>query len=42
MRLTVQVEVMVTHNPPGGIGEVGLPPTRPAIANATAAPRERT
>jgi len=30
----VQVSVMVTDNKPGGIGEVGLPPVAPAMANA--------
>ncbi|HEV8584440.1 MAG TPA: molybdopterin cofactor-binding domain-containing protein [Methylomirabilota bacterium] len=33
----IQVEVMATDNAPGGIGEVGLPPTGPAIGNAIAA-----
>lgn len=32
----VFVKVMPTDNPPGGIGEVGLPPVAPAIANAIA------
>ncbi len=30
----VHVKVMVTENKPGGIGEVGLPPVAPAVANA--------
>ena len=30
----VHVNVMVTENKPGGIGEVGLPPVAPAVANA--------
>lgn len=33
----VQVKVMPTDNHPGGIGEVGLPPIAPAVANAVAA-----
>src|SRR5206468_3024275 len=33
----IQVRVISTDNPPGGIGEVGLPPVAPAIANAVAA-----
>ena len=32
----IQVKVMVTDNPPGGVGECGLPPVAPAIANAVA------
>lgn len=32
----VEVKVMPTDNHPGGIGEVGLPPVAPAIANAVA------
>ncbi len=32
----VTVKVIPTDNPPGGIGEVGLPPAAPAIANALA------
>jgi isoquinoline 1-oxidoreductase beta subunit len=32
----VVVKVMPTDNHPGGIGEVGLPPVAPAIANAVA------
>ena len=32
----VWVKVMPTDNPPGGIGEVGLPPLAPAMANAIA------
>jgi isoquinoline 1-oxidoreductase beta subunit len=30
----VHVKVIVTDNKPGGIGEVGLPPVAPAVANA--------
>ena len=30
----VHVKVIVTENKPGGIGEVGLPPIAPAVANA--------
>jgi isoquinoline 1-oxidoreductase beta subunit len=33
----IQVQVISTDNPPGGIGEAGLPPAAPAIANAVAA-----
>jgi isoquinoline 1-oxidoreductase beta subunit len=33
----VHVTVMVTDNPPGGVGELGVPPIAPAIANAVAA-----
>jgi isoquinoline 1-oxidoreductase beta subunit len=33
----VEVQVISSDNPPGGIGEVGLPPVAPAIANALAA-----
>ena len=33
----IRVRVISTDNPPGGIGEVGLPPVAPAIANAVAA-----
>jgi isoquinoline 1-oxidoreductase subunit beta len=32
----INVKVMPTDNHPGGIGEVGLPPVAPAIANAIA------
>ena len=32
----VEVKVMPTDNYPGGIGEVGLPPVAPAVANAVA------
>ena len=32
----VEVKVMPTDNPPGGVGEVGLPPIAPAIGNAVA------
>jgi isoquinoline 1-oxidoreductase beta subunit len=32
----IEVRVIATSNPPGGIGEVGLPPVAPAIANAVA------
>lgn len=32
----VTVKVMPTDNEPGGIGEVGLPPVAPAVANAIA------
>lgn len=32
----VNVKVMPTDNEPGGIGEVGLPPLAPAVANAVA------
>ena len=32
----VFVKVMPTDNPPGGIGEAGLPPVAPAMANAIA------
>jgi isoquinoline 1-oxidoreductase beta subunit len=33
----VHVRVISTDNPPGGVGEAGLPPIAPAIANAVAA-----
>ena len=32
----ITVKVMVTDNAPGGVGECGLPPVAPAIANAVA------
>jgi isoquinoline 1-oxidoreductase beta subunit len=32
----ITVKVMASDNPPGGIGEAGLPPVAPAIANAVA------
>ena len=32
----IQVKVIVTDNAPGGVGECGLPPVAPAIANAVA------
>ena len=32
----IKIKVMVTDNPPGGVGECGLPPVAPAIANAVA------
>ena len=32
----ITVKVMFTDNPPGGVGECGLPPVAPAIANAVA------
>ena len=32
----IRVEIISTDNPPGGIGEVGLPPTGGAIGNAVA------
>ena len=32
----VSVKVMPTDNHPGGIGEAGLPPIAPAVANAVA------
>lgn len=32
----VNVKVMPTDNPPSGVGEVGLPPIAPALANAIA------
>ena len=32
----IQVKVTVTDNAPGGVGECGLPPVAPAIANAVA------
>ena len=40
----VDIKVMVTDNHPGGVGEVGVPPIAPAIANAMVAlgaPRQR-
>jgi isoquinoline 1-oxidoreductase beta subunit len=30
----IATRVIVTNNKPGGIGEVGLPPVAPAVANA--------
>ena len=30
----ITIRVIVTDNKPGGIGEVGLPPVAPAVANA--------
>ncbi|MFM0092048.1 molybdopterin-dependent oxidoreductase [Paraburkholderia sediminicola] len=33
----VSVDIVPTGHPPGGMGEVGLPPVAPAIANAVAA-----
>ncbi len=33
----IQVQIMPSLDPPGGLGEVGLPPVGPAIANAFAA-----
>jgi isoquinoline 1-oxidoreductase beta subunit len=32
----VTTKVLTTPNHPGGLGEVGLPPLAPAIANAVA------
>jgi len=32
----VEAEVMPTDHHPGGIGEAGLPPVAPAVANAIA------
>jgi isoquinoline 1-oxidoreductase beta subunit len=32
----VHVKVISTDNPPGGVGEAGLPPIAPAIGNAVA------
>jgi isoquinoline 1-oxidoreductase beta subunit len=30
----ITIKVIVTDNKPGGIGEAGLPPVAPAVANA--------
>ncbi len=38
----IQVGVIQTNNPPGGIGEAGLPPVGPAIANAVYAATGKT
>lgn len=32
----IELRIIPTDNPPGGIGEVGVPPVAPAIANAVA------